>query len=298
MELHLGLHSSLEEADLLCAHHRSAERGHGPGRRHQAPLHQLVIQLRDANAQPVAARAGLHRPLEHLHALHFLLHLHVRNLHSVAHFALAAQHCPRQHRPLTLDGEAVIDGEEELPRLLPGVRLGHSRHEVHHQRFHSHGGVAARRHVICTSRPCRDGHHLAILELGRLERVRKAFLHLVHLLHACLFGQHVGFVQHHQQVARGDLANYQTLCRLRLNPLVDIDHQHHDVDDLRAPEHGPYERGVARAVHQRELQLVVRQVRQGRRQVRHEAGKPEVQGDASRRALGVLVQRRRGEVRG
>ena len=74
--------------------------------------------------------------------------------------------------------------------------------------------------------------------------------------------------------------------------------QHHDVDDLRAPEHRLDEAGVPRAVHQRELQLVVRQVREVVWESGHEGGEAEVQRDAARRALRVLVQRRRGEVRG
>ncbi len=37
-----------------------------------------------------------------------------------------------------------------------------------------------------------------------------------------------------------------------------VNDQHHHVDDLHAADDGADERGVARAVHQRELQLVVR----------------------------------------
>ena len=74
--------------------------------------------------------------------------------------------------------------------------------------------------------------------------------------------------------------------------------QHHDIDDLSTPEHRLNKGGVTRAIHERELELIVGEMREILRQWGHEAREAEVEGDAAFRALWVLVKRRRRKVRG
>ena len=78
-----------------------------------------------------------------------------------------------------------------------------------------------------------DGDHAAAGELGRLERFEHAFGHLVD--NACSLGllDHVEFVEDHNHLVARDLANDQTLGRLRLHALLYVDHEKHHVNDLR-----------------------------------------------------------------
>ena len=48
--------------------------------------------------------------------------------------------------------------------------------------------------------------------------------------------------------AQGELAYDEALGRLSLDALPHIDHEHHQVDDLRAADDGADERGMTRAI--------------------------------------------------
>ena len=95
-----------------------------------------------------------------------------------------------------------------------------------------------------------------------LEGLEKPPPHLVDGRLAAVLGQQVHLVEGHNELVACDLANHKTLGGLRLDAwgreltwnrgalertFGDIDHQQHDVDDLRAANNGADEGGVARA---------------------------------------------------
>ena len=54
-----------------------------------------------------------------------------------------------------------------------------------------------------------------------------------------VFGRYgVDLVEDNDHSRAGDLSNDQTLCRLSLDTLGDVHHQHHKIDDLSAPYDG------------------------------------------------------------
>lgn len=94
----------------------------------------------------------------------------------------------------------------------------------------------------------------------KCETLAEINAYLFNLVGATRLGNEVDLVEHYNHIVRQNLANHEALGGLRLDALVDVNDEKHDVDDLRAANDGANQRRVAGAVDERELHLVKRQV--------------------------------------
>ncbi len=85
-------------------------------------------------------------------------------------------------------------------------------------------------------------------------------MHLFNLIGTTRLGNEVNLVEHYNHIVCQDLANHEALGGLRLDALVDVNDEEHDVDDLCAANDGANQRRVAGAIDERELHLVEWQV--------------------------------------
>mmetsp|Transcript_4307 Transcript_4307/g.8853 ORF Transcript_4307/g.8853 Transcript_4307/m.8853 type:complete len:248 (-) Transcript_4307:58-801(-) len=195
---------------------------------------------------------------------------------------------------LALDGEAVVHREQKRP-VEGAWHFGHLLHELFHQILHAdrQRNILRRLHADGTSRARSHRHHVTPCELGAVECQCESLLHLLYLFVPGCLRKHVYLVQHHKHVLGENLSHDQTLRGLCLNSLSHIHHKHHQVDDLRPSDDGANQRGVAGAVHQGELDVIMLQrLFQIVRRRHREPGKSQIQCDAALRALRMLVQRR------
>ena len=81
-----------------------------------------------------------------------------------------------------------------------------------------------------------------------------------------------------------------------LDAFCDVNDEKHHVYDLGTPDDCPHKGGMARAVHQRNLERIRLQALVSRRQRCGEGRKAQVQCDASFLALGMLVQSSGGQL--
>ena len=77
---------------------------------------------------------------------------------------------------------------------------------------------------------------------------------------ALRFGNEVNLVQDQDHLVGRNLADHHALRRLRLNALHAVNHNEKHVDDLGAAENRADQTGMARAVNQRVLNVLVRSV--------------------------------------
>ena len=243
--------------------------------------------MRDAHADAIALCRLIDRLLEHLHRLDLarLLELREVDLHPDAH--RAREHGAGDHCALPFDREAVVDGEEQRP-----IRIALWKHDLRAERreqlrntFGRRRGRRARGERIARTRLRRglraddaarrlgrrlrvgivrpasgmrsDGDHWRVGEFRRGEGLADARLHLLKVRLARRSGQHVQLVEHHDEPIVGDLADYEALSSLGLDPLANVDDEQHQVDDLCAADDRADERRVAWAVDEGDLHLLV-----------------------------------------
>ena len=78
--------------------------------------------------------------------------------------------------------------------------------------------------------------------------------HLLQHGNTLLRGQQVSLVEDNQHGGAYDLSDHEALGSLGLDALGAVDDKDHQVDDLGAPDDGLDEGGMARTVHQGDLQ--------------------------------------------
>ena len=110
------------------------------------------------------------------------------------------------------------------------------------------------------------------------------------MLRSLVFCYKINFVKNDDHVVARDLPDDDALGCLRLDALRHVDHQHHQVDDLRAANDGSNERGVTGAIDQSVLDVVEAQLLEVVGGVDAEGAEAEVESDAAFLRLWVFVE--------
>mmetsp|Transcript_30364 Transcript_30364/g.65535 ORF Transcript_30364/g.65535 Transcript_30364/m.65535 type:complete len:204 (-) Transcript_30364:114-725(-) len=108
-----GRQSSLEEPHLPHHRDRTPYQLDRSRTRNDPPLHQFRIEVAHAYPRPIALLDHIRLPSEHLQSLHLLLGGQSGEFDHVVRTSAAAETRPGEHRPLSLDGKAVIHGKVE-----------------------------------------------------------------------------------------------------------------------------------------------------------------------------------------
>lgn len=280
VELGLRRHGVREEFDLLDDREHGVARLHCVRRARQPSLDLARVQLRDAHADSVALPRKLDWLSEHLHRFDFLLGFQVRQLDGIANFHLAAEDCARHDRSLALDLEAVVDRKLEVLVLILTIWDFNIHQNGLDQVFDT---VRVDRHrllLLCILitffcflvsgcllfaslgacfRGGSDGHDWEERAESRMLEACSQLLHLLlqgRVVDAAIREQ-VHFVQRNNQFVHQDLTEYDAFGRLRLDELLGVNDEHHEINDACATNNRLHETGVTWTVDQCELQVLV-----------------------------------------
>mmetsp|Transcript_88313 Transcript_88313/g.270263 ORF Transcript_88313/g.270263 Transcript_88313/m.270263 type:complete len:409 (+) Transcript_88313:891-2117(+) len=261
---------------------------------HDPPLELLGVQRGHAHGDAVALYGLWHDLLKHLQAPDLLpLAGLAQGRHHDCLLRLdgSGQHRAREHRALAFDREGVVEGEHERAGRVPPWQL-----QLGLQHIHQALDADWRGPVLRAGRHAGEGQVAAELCCGKrdLQLLDDGLQRLL----ALGLGDHVDLVEDDHQLVRQDLRHHQALGGLRLDPLVGIDDERAQVDDLRAADDRPDQRGVPRAVHQAELQHAVAFRLELLGRVARERREAQVQRDSTLLRLRMLVQGRSRRHRG
>eukprot|EP00760_Papus_ankaliazontas_P002141 PhM_4_TR10859/c0_g1_i1/m.13249 len=258
-------------------------------------LDVLWVEVRDAHSNAVPTARLAHGLAEHLDRLDLPLLFQVRNFDVAPDGDHAPQNGAREDRALAFDGEAVVDVQQEVIRRCGGVV---QRHEGlwHHARERPDERVKSFLFRALAGRVRRHEHHLHLGPPRRSKDRAQTFLHFGECRGALLgvAWELVGLVQDDDQPLRQNLADDDALGRLRLDPLRNVDDEHHHVDNLSTADNGADQGRVPGAVDESELQRSETCRGSPVWARRREGTEAEVKRYAAFLALGILVEARGG----
>mmetsp|Transcript_3984 Transcript_3984/g.7689 ORF Transcript_3984/g.7689 Transcript_3984/m.7689 type:complete len:202 (+) Transcript_3984:1041-1646(+) len=124
-----GRQPSLEEPNLPHHSDRTPYQLDRPRTRDDPPFHQFRIEVAHAYPRSIALLDHVRLPSKHLQPLHLLLGGQRGEFDHVVGASAAAETRPGEHRPLSLDGEAVIHGKVKSigGRFRISIRRSHLR---------------------------------------------------------------------------------------------------------------------------------------------------------------------------